>query len=168
MTKLLATRTAQYPLYSEFVFNFNDWVVDAVSGSKVTFGSTVALSKDPNEPGLLGAVANTGIVIDAIPMPIGAVITGGEVIVDTAYAGSTAATVSVGINGNATAFASAVDTKTAGRTALALTTTLPMLCNTGTNIRVTAAYTVANATAGKVRVRVQYTLDGRSQENTLT
>ena len=34
----------------------------------------------------------------------------------------------------------------------------------GQNIRLTMAYTVANATAGKVRVRVLFTLDGRIHE----
>ena len=39
------------------------------------------------------------------------------------------------------------------------------IANAGTNLRATIAYTVANATAGKVRVRVAYTVDGRSYEN---
>lgn len=161
MAKKLATRTAQWPLVAEFVFNYNEWVVDTVSGSKVTFGSTVANSTDPNESGLSGAAANT-IVFDAIPMPPGAVITGGEMIVETAYAGSTAATCSVGISGSTTTLANAVDVKTAARTALTLTS--PLLCNAGQNVRLTVAYTVANATAGKVRVRVQYTTDGKATE----
>ena len=115
--------------------------------------------------GAFDSVPNT-ITFDALPMPLGAVITGGEIIVETAYAGSTAATLSVGIAGSTTALASAVDVKTAARTALTLTT--PLVCNNGQNIRLTAAYTVANATAGKVRVRVSYTIDGRAQENSLT
>lgn len=166
MGKLLATRSTQRPQVAEFVFNYNDWVQDAVSGSKVTFGSTVALA-DPSSSvlGLTGAAANTGIVIDAIPMPIGAVIVGGEVIVETAVTGSTAYTVSLGIAGTTTALANAVDAKTAARTALTLTT--PLLCNSGTNVRLTAAYTVANATAGKVRVRVQYTIDGKADETVI-
>jgi NAD/NADP transhydrogenase alpha subunit len=168
--KKLMSRTAQYPLYAEFAFNFNDWVVDATSGSKVTFGSTVALSTDPAETGLLGAVANTGIVFDAIALPAGAVITGGELIVETAYAGSTAATISIGTAASTTAFASTVDVKTAGRTALTMTTTNAMLANavTANNVRITVAYTVANATAGRVRVRVQYTIDGRANEQQIT
>ena len=164
--KKLATRTVQYPVAAEFAFNHNDWVVDAVSGSKVTFGSTVALSVDPLEAGLLGAVANTGIAFYAIPLPVGAVITGGELIVETAYTGSTLATISIGTAASPTAFGATLDLKTAGRTALALTTTNAMLSNavTANNILITVAYTVANATAGKARVRVQYTLDGKSNE----
>jgi len=161
--KKQATRSAQWPMYAEFVFNYSDWVIDSVDGAKKTLGSTVANSADPAESGLTGAAAAT-IVFDGIKMPRGAVITGGEVIVETAYAGSTAATLSVGKAGSTTALASAVDMKTAARTALTLTT--PLLCNDGTDIRLTAAYTVANATAGKVRVRVAYTIDDKANEVT--
>ena len=159
--KLQAARTAQYPLFAEFAFNFNNFVVDSVDGTKKTLGSTAALSTDPTESGLNGPAANT-IVFDAIPMPPGAVIIGGEVVVETAYAGSTAATVSLGIAGSTTALANAVDMKTAARTALTLTS--PLLANAGQNLRATIAYTVANATAGKARLRVQYTIDQRSNE----
>lgn len=162
--KKLATRTAQWPLAADFNFAFNEWAVDMIDGSSKTFGSTLAASTDPAQAGLTGPVANTGLVVSAIPMPVGAVITGGEVIVDTAYVGTTAATVSVGITGSATALASAVNAMAAAGTRTALTMTAPLLCNAGQNIIVTLAYTVANATAGKVRVRVQYTVDGRTSE----
>lgn len=161
MSKLFASRTAQYPLVAEFAFNWNNFVVDSVDQVKKTLGSTVALSTNPLEAGLTGPVANT-ITLDAIPLPPGAVITGGEVIVETAYAGSTAATVSLGIAGSLTTLANAVDLKTAARTALVLTS--PLLANSGQNLRATIAYTVANATAGKARLRVMYTVDGRAQE----
>lgn len=162
--KKLAARTAQYPLLAEFAFNFNDWVVDSVSGVKETFGSTVAASVDPAEPGLTGPAAGT-ITFDAIPLPPGAVVVGGEVIVETAGVGPTVFTVSAGIAGNLTAYANAVDLKTAARTALALTA--PLVSNSGQNVRLTVAYTVANATAGKFRVRVLYTLDGRANETVI-
>jgi hypothetical protein len=162
MSKLIATRTTQFVQMADFTFNYSDWVVDSAAPARVTLGATVAVA-DPGSTvsGLAGAVANT-VVFDAIPLPIGAVITGGEVIVETAYAGATAATLSVGIAGATTALASAVDLKTAARTALTLTT--PLLATAGQNIRLTLAYTVANATAGKVRVRVQYTIDGKMHE----
>jgi hypothetical protein len=161
MSKLLAARTAQYGLTQEFVFNWNNWVIDSADGAKKTLGSTVALSTDPAEVLLTGPVANT-ITFDGGNLPPGAVLTGGAVIVETAYAGSTAATVSVGIAGSLTALANAVDMKTVARTALTLTS--PLLCNTGQSVRMTIAYTVANATAGKVRVRLDYTVDGRANE----
>lgn len=162
MSKLLASRSAQYPAVAEFVFHYNDWVTDSADGSKKTFGSTVALA-DPSGAvsGLTGAVAAT-ISFDAINIPLGAVIIGGEVIVETAYATSTAATLSLGVGGgdlDKLTGDTTVDLKTAARTALGLT--VPLIANAGTNLRVTMAYTVANATAGKVRVRVMFTTDGR-------
>jgi hypothetical protein len=160
---LKAARTAQFPQFAEFVFTHRNWVVDSANGAKKTLGSTVALSDDPTEAGLTGPAANT-IIFDAIPMPIGAVITGGEVIIETPYAGSTAATLSLGIEGSATALVNATNIMAAAGTRVALTLTAPLLCNSGQNLRATIAYTVANATAGKVRIRVFYTIDGRAHE----
>lgn len=163
--KKFASRTAQYGLYADFGPSFNEWVVDSVDGTKKTFGSTVAAATDPNEVALNGPAANT-ITFDCIPLPPGAVITGGELIVETAFVGPTAATVSLGIAGNTAALLAAASLLATGRTALALTS--PLLSNAGQNLRATVAYTVANATAGKFRLRVQYTVDGRSSEIQIT
>jgi len=163
--KLQAARTAQYVLSANLDFNWNNWVVDSADGTKKTLGSTVANATDPAESGLTGPVANT-IVFDGIPMPPGAVIVGGDVIVETAYAGPTVATVSLGISGSTTSLLNAVDLKTAGRTALTLTS--PLLANAGQNLRATIAYTVANATAGKARLRVEYVVDNRASENQIS
>lgn len=163
--KKLAARNAQCVMSAEWSFNHNDWVIDSSDGVKRTFGSTVALSADPTESGLTGAVAAT-VVFDAIPMPPGAVLVGGEVIVETAYAGSTAATLTLGFSGgdvNKLTNDTTIDLKTAGRTALTLDNGLG--ANTGADIRATVAYTVANATAGKVRIRVEFVIDGRANEN---
>lgn len=161
--KLNASRTAQWPLMAEFVFTHNGWVIDSVDQVKKTFGSTVVNSTDPLEPGL---TAGTGVVFDCIPMPVGAVIVGGEVIVETAFVGIGAgATLNLGIAGSTSALVSALDldAATAGaRTALTLTA--PLLCNAGQNVRLTTAGLTATATAGKARVRVQYTIDGRTSE----
>lgn len=145
MAKLNASRTAQYPMVAEFVFNYNDTMTD-INGVTKTFGS----------------VYTDAGTFEVIPMPPGAVITGGEVIVETAGVGPTAYTLNVGTSASATAYASAVDLKTAARTALTLTS--PLGSNDGKNIRIAIASTVANATAGKVRVRVMYTMDNRANE----
>ena len=96
-------------------------------------------------------------------VPVGAVITGGELIVETAFVGPTAHTLSLGIAGTLTALLNAVSLLATGRTALTLTS--PLLSNAGQNLRLTNTYTVANATAGKARLRVQYTIDSRAEEN---
>ena len=161
--KTLASRSAQYPLAQEFVFSYNGWAVDSVDGTKKTFGSTVPNSVDPSEAGL---TAGTAMVFDCIPMPVGAVITGGEVIVEQAYAGIGAgATLNVGIAGDTAALISAFDLDAAvanARQPLLLTKAL--VSNAGQNVRLTLAGMTATATAGKVRVRVQYTIDGRTSE----
>ena len=119
--KKYASRSAQYPLAAEFAFSSNEWVVDSVDQVKKTFGATVANSTDPLEPGLTAA---TGVVFDCIPMPVGAVIIGGELIVETAYVGAGAAAVlNVGIAGSTSALIAAddLDAAVAGaRTALTL------------------------------------------------
>ncbi len=172
MGKLIASRSAQWPLYQEFVFNYNDYATDAVSGTKLTFGAAVtnsgtATAKDPvTSSTVAGLTSGTGVVIDAIPMPVGAIITGGEVIVENAYVGAGAgATLNLGVAGNTSALISAFDLDAAAANARQpLLLTSPLLCNAGTNIRLTVAGMAATATAGKVRVRVQYTIDNRVNE----
>jgi hypothetical protein len=141
MSKLIATRGAQYPLVAEFTFNFDDTMVDVNGVLKdfKTVGSTV---------------------VDAINLPTGAIVIGGEVVTETAVSGSTAYNVSVGDSVSATRYLSATDRVTAGRTALVPTGYV----GNGEQIRVTVAPTVAAATAGKVTVRVQYIVRNRVNE----
>lgn len=168
MAKKIATRGAQRPLVAEFTFSFNDWVIDSADGVKKTFGSTVALSADPTESGLTGPVANT-ITFDALPLPYGAVVVGGEIINEVAFVGPTACTLKVGIAGTLEAYlgAAAGLLLAAAKTRVPLVLTDAMASSAGQNVRLTMAYTVANATAGKVRVRIMYTIDGRADENTI-
>lgn len=162
--KKLAARTVQYPMIAEFVFDWNDWVVDSADGAKKTFGSTVALSKDPNESGLTGPVANT-ITFDCIPLPPGAVLCGGELIIEVAGVGPTAYTLTLGIAGSLTTVLGSTSLLAAAstRTALLLTSALQHASG-GANLRATVAYTVANATAGRFRIRLMYTVDSRANE----
>jgi hypothetical protein len=164
MAKKLASRTAQYPLVASFDFDWNDWVVDSADGTKKTLGSTVALSKDPLESALTGPVANT-ITFDCIPLPPGAQSVGGDLVIETAYVGTTAATITLGIAGALTTILGSTSLMAAAntRTALLLTTALQHVA-AGANLRATIAYTVANATAGKARLRLWYTMDGRATE----
>lgn len=146
MAKLLATRGGQTALIAEFKFSFNDTMSDT-SGVTKTFGS----------------VFGDAGTFEVIPLPQGAVITGGELIVETQGVGPTAYTVSVGNSASATAYLTATSVLTADGTRTALTG-LGLGSNDGKNVRITIASSVANATAGKVRVRVAYTIDGRVSE----
>jgi hypothetical protein len=162
--KKLASRTAQNLLVASFDFEWNDWVIDSADGTKKTLGSTVALSKDPSESALTGPVANT-ITFDCIPLPVGAQIVGGDLVIETAYAGCTAATITLGIAGALTGILGSTSLMAAAntRTALLLTTVLQSNA-AGANVRATIAYTVANATVGKARIRLFYTVDGKMSE----
>lgn len=148
MAVKLATRTAQKVMSSEFVFNYNDTAVDSVAGTSKTFGS----------------VYTDAIVFDAINLPPGAIIVGGDLIVETQGAGPTAYTLAIGIAGNTACYLAATSLLTAAntRTALLLTTALASI--NGANMRFTIASTVANATAGKFRVRVEYVIENRSED----
>ena len=144
MAKLTKSRAAQVPLVQEFVFSFGDTVVDVNGVEKdfKTFGGNP--------------------VFEMFTLPVGAVVLGGDIVVETAYAGTTAATISLGDTESATKYANAVSMMAAAntRTALALTDVI----TGGVDVRATLALTVANATAGKVRVRIEYTIEGRANE----
>lgn len=142
MTTLTKSRTAQVPLVQEYIFNFGDQTVDinGVTKDFKTFGGNP--------------------VFDMFNLPVGAVVLGGDVIVETAYVGPTAAALSIGDSVLATRYANAVSLLAAARTAL----TIPAAPSAGLDARGTLTLTVANATAGKVRVRIEYTIEGRGNE----
>lgn len=142
MAKLTKSRQAQTVLAQEYVFSFGDTVTDVNGAGKdfKTFGGNP--------------------VFEMFTLPQGAVVLGGDVIVETAYVGPTAATLSLGDSASATKYANAVNLLAAGRTAL----TVPASVTGGLDARGALTLTVANATAGKVRVRIEYTIEGRGNE----
>lgn len=141
MPKLTRTRGAQYPLVAEFTFNFNDTIV-ATDGVEKAFSAVGTL------------------VADAVNLPTGAVVIGGEVVTDVAITGSTAYNISVGDSVNATRYLGATNRVTAGRTALVPTGYV----GNGEAIRLTVNPTVDPATAGRVTVRVEYVIRNRVNE----
>jgi hypothetical protein len=140
--KRTSSRAAQWPLLAEFYFNFDDSVVDVNGASKPlnVFGSA--------------------IVFDAINLPVGAIIQGGEVVTEVAVVGSTAYTVSVGDSANIARYLAATDKTAAGRTVLVPTGYVSQ----GENIRLSVTPTVANPTAGRVSLRVWYSIRDRANE----
>ena len=141
-----ATRGAQPVMSAEFTFGFDDTMKD-VAGVTKTFGA---------------AFADAG-VFDAINLPLGAVVVGGELIVEEAGVGPTVYTAAVGTSASAAALLAATTLLSAAGTRVALTG-LGLAAVDGKNVRVTIASTVANASAGKFRLRVNYTTDGRITE----
>lgn len=141
MSKLIAARSQQYPLVAEFTFNFDDTMVDIAGVTKdfKTVGSTV---------------------VDAINLPPSATVIGGEVVTETAITGATAYNVSIGDSGSATRYLGATNRVAAGRTAIVPTG----FVGNGEQIRLTVSPTVADATAGKVTVRIEYVVRNRANE----
>jgi hypothetical protein len=141
MTAKIKSRTAQYPLVAEFTFSIGDTMTNTV-GAADAFASVAAH------------------VFDVIPLPPGAVVTGGSVVTNTAFTGSTAYNVKVGDSGSDVRYLGTTDKTAAGLTALVPTG----YAGTGENLRLTVTPTVAAATAGKLTVRLEYIITGRTSE----
>ena len=142
MAKLNATRGGQYPITSEFTFDVANDTMKNASGADDNFK-------------VVGSH-----VFDALLLPQGAILTGGEVVTETAVSGSTAYNVTVGDATSANRYLAATDKVAAGSTALVPTGFI----STGEQVRVTVAPTVADATAGKVTVRITYVIRNRVNE----
>ena len=142
MAQKLAARGGQYPITTEFTFDVANDTMKNVSGA------------DDNFKGV------GSHVFDAILLPTNAIVVGGEVVTETAVSGSTAYNVSVGDSVSATRYLGVTDKVAAGRTALVPTG----FVGGGEQVRVTVAPTVANATAGKITVRVSYIIRNRVNE----
>lgn len=142
MSKLNASRNAQWPLAAEFTFNFDDTMVNS-AGAEVDFGKAN-----------LGGAAGS---FDIINLPEGAVITGGEVVTETAFDTASFAVV-VGDALVANRHLASTDLKAVGRAALT-----PTGARSSANLRL--GFTSADVcTAGKMTVRIQYVIPGRANE----
>ncbi|MDR0362498.1 MAG: hypothetical protein LBJ46_07445 [Planctomycetota bacterium] len=138
MAKVEAARGAQWPLVSEFSFRFDD-TIEATDGVVKPLGGP--------------------IVADVINLPEGAVVIGGELVVEVPDATATTWTMSLGDSASANRYGSAVSLKAAGRTALTLTG-----YRVSENLRATIAQTGSAPTAGQVTVRVMFVMPGRANE----
>ena len=141
MSAIKATRGAQYPLVAEFTFSFDDTMAD-----------TTGVSKD------FGATNIAATSFDVINLPYGAVVVGGDVVTETALDTASYALV-VGDSTTANRYLASTDVKSAGRVALVPTGYV----SDGASIRIG----ITNAdvcTAGKVTVRVMYTIRNRTNE----
>lgn len=141
MAKLNASRTAQYALHAEFVFNLTDTIL-ATDGTVKAFSVAAPIA-------------------DVIPLPPSAIVIGGDVTVETASNDSSTATITVGDSGNATRYLGATNIKATGRTPLVPTGYVGV----GENVRIALANAGGNASAGKVTVRVTYVVRGRANES---
>ena len=142
MAQKLAARGGQYPITAEFTFDVANDTMKNVSGADDNFK-------------VVGSH-----VFDAILLPANAIVVGGEVVTETAVSGSTAYNVKVGDSVNDARYLASTDRVAAGRSALTPTG----FVGGGEQVRVTVAPTVADATAGKITVRVSYIIRNRVNE----
>lgn len=103
-------------------------------------------------------IAN-GVAAAAIQLPGNAIVTGGDVTVITPFNSATSDAIAVGDAGSANRYLAAGNIHAAGQAALVPTGyAMP---NTG-DLTVTWTGVGAAPTAGKVRLRVEYVVDGRA------
>jgi hypothetical protein len=146
MATLKKTRSAQYALSATFEFNIAtaDNMLDIAGVSK--------------------AFSVTAPVYDIIPLPYGSVVTGGDMIVKTISNDTGTATAAIGDSASAARYMAATDIKTAARTAFVPTG----YAGLGEALRLTLANQNGNATAGRVKFRVDFYVDNRQNENLKT
>jgi hypothetical protein len=101
-----------------------------------------------------------GTAEEAFDLPGNAILFGGDVVVKTAWNSATTATLKLGDATDDDRYtASAIDLKTAGRTALTLTG----YKHTGAeSLKALIAQTGAAATAGAARITISYYVEGRA------
>lgn len=147
MALLKKATTAQYPLRASFEFDTAtaDTMVD-------TGGATSNFKTDAK-------------AFDIIPLPFGAQVVGGELIVKTASDVVTTHTVSVGDSASATRYLGVTSIKAAARTALVPTGYVGL----GEAIRITIAATGGGGTVGKAQIMVEFVIaPTRANENLKT
>lgn len=142
MATLKKNRVLQYALHAEFVLNLTD-LMAATDGVTRAFGAS-------------GAAA----LFDVIALPPNAVVTSGDITVETASNDSGTATVAVGDSVTNNRYLSATSIKSTGRTPLVPTG----FRGAGEDIRLTFANQNGDATAGKLTIRVSYIVTGRANE----
>lgn len=144
MSVLKKTRASQAVQSAEFVWNFSDTMLD-----------TSGASKD------FGAADLTARAFDVIGLPMGAVVVGGALVVETTF-DTAGYDVYVGDSGVTNRYLASTDVKTAGITALVPT---GFVNSSGLPIRITVA-TDDVCTAGKARLRVDFIVQGKANEVT--
>lgn len=142
MALVKKVRASQVPLVLEFVINMAD-----------TMANTSSVVQGLNANG----------AFDFADPPPGFVLLSGSAVTETALSGGgvTAATLALGDSSSATRYAAAATVLAAGATVNAVPNGYT---GQGESLRATLAFTGGNPTAGKIRVRLTYTLDGRANE----
>lgn len=142
MSTLIATRSSQRLQVASFTWNFDD-----------TMLNTAGVSKD------FGLLNTSATSFDVINLPRGAIVTGGQLMVHTAFDTASYAVI-IGDSSTANRFLATADRKAVATTALVPTS---FRNTTGLNIRME----ITNAdvcTTGKATLIVQFVVEGKADE----
>lgn len=104
----------------------------------------------------------SGTAEAAVDVPAGAKVTGGRLIVDTAFDSGTSDVMEVGDGGDVDRYVASVDVQATGLIGTWLTTGYQYTADDTVDIELTSVGTAATAGAG--RLEVEYILDERSNE----
>ena len=102
----------------------------------------------------------SGVAQEAVKLPAGAIVTGGELVITTAFNAATSDTLTVGDGNTADLYATGVEGQAAARTALTLT---GYAYTEGDTVDVTLT-SVGTPTQGAGYLVVKYIKPGRGQE----
>ena len=148
MATLIQNRGLQYPLTAVFEFDIaaNDQMIQATGGAAQLFKSAAG-------------------VYEIVALPVNSIILSGSLTVDVASNDSGAPTVAVGDSGAPARYLAATSIKTAGVTPLVPT---GLINSSGLNVRITVAAGNGDATAGRVRLVVNFITKNRQNETQIT
>lgn len=150
MAKLVKTDTSQDVMAQTFVFNYDDTMVNTAS-AETAFGAQ-----------------NSAYAYDILTLPVGSVIVGGNIIVDTAYtcAGTGTATLALGTSSDVNVLSNntTVNLETAGITAITPEAAHGGIVADRTNIRATLTISDDAVSTGKVYVNILYVVENRANE----
>ena len=128
----------------------------------------MAITKNKGRQGVISAwvdiafgdVPTTATAYTAVDLPVGAIVVGGDLVVDTAWDTGTTATLSVGDASSAARYLGATSVKSTGRTALVPTGFVTTA--TQPAISVTTVISGTATTVGAARLRVDYIVRKRA------
>jgi hypothetical protein len=108
--------------------------------------------------------ADTAVLQEAFRLPIGARVTGGEIVVEEAWDNDTTATIDLGNTGDADRYTDTapVDLTAAARTALDLDGLA--VGSDERDVEIDPIFAGSDATQGRAVIRIEYTIDGKANE----
>jgi hypothetical protein len=141
-------------------------LTDATSGrDKTDSGRQYTLSTDYLTINYDDLTGQDSTAVAAFDIPAGATVLGGEIIVDTVFDSTTSDVLDLGDEADVNRYLAAVDLTTAARTAFVAANLGFEYTEPDTIDVVHTAGTADTAAQGSLRIRLEYSIQGRSNEN---